>query len=180
MSVDPETMRQQLIEAAAKSKTPVAALDPTAQWLPDLDSAVNEAIKRSGQTVADAEQSGVIYKNTDGHYAFSIPLTSARHDDFALRAQVGKGQELAAIWHSHPGKDTIAGYFSPNDISMADQLKIPSYIRFNSDGTVRSYTPGKTKLQTINTGGGKLSTMRVARGDSVMALPAQMYAESAK
>lgn len=179
MSADPDALRAQLIAAAANQPKPIAALDPTSPWLPDLDTAVNEAIKRSGK-MTDGEQSGVVIRNADGHYAYSIPLTSARQDDFALRAQVAKGQQLAAIWHSHPGNDQTAGYFSPQDISMADQLKIPSYIRFNSDGSVRRYMPGKTKLnQVISAGPSRLDTARVTRGDVVTALPQQLYAENA-
>lgn len=176
--MDPEVLREQLIAAAAKDKLPIAHLDPTSPWLPDLDSAVNEAIKRSGKT-AENEQSGIIVRGPDG-YAYSIPLTSARHDDFALRAQLAKGQSLAALWHSHPGNDNLAGYFSPHDLAMADQLKVPSYIRFNSDGSIRSYTPGKTKLQSVNTGTGRFDTQKVARGDPITALPAQLYAEVTK
>lgn len=171
--MDPEVMRQQLIDAAGKDKMPVAALDPTSPWLPDLDSAVAEAIKRSGK-IAEHEQSGIVVKGPGG-FAYSIPLTSARHDDFALRARLTQGQSLAAIWHSHPGTDNLASYFSPHDLSMADQLKIPSYIRFNSDGAIRSYTPGKTKLQLV---GSRMDAQRLTRGDPVTALPAQLYAEA--
>lgn len=177
MSADPEALRAQLIAAALKEKMPAAALDPTSPWLPDLDSAVHEAIKRSG-AIADNEQSGIIYKNTDGQFAYSIPLTSARQDDFALRAQIPQGQALAAIWHSHPGKDSLAGYFSPHDIEMATKLNVPSYIRFNSDGSIRSFTPGKTKLSSVKTGSGAFDSVRTTRGDAVLAIPAQMYAEN--
>jgi len=176
MSADSEAMREQLIAAALKADKPVAALDPTSPWLPDLDTAVNEAIKRSGK-IASNEQSGVIFKNADGHYAYSIPLTSARQDDFALRAQLAKGQSLAAIWHSHPGDDELATYFSPHDLEMADKLGIPSYVRFNSDGSIRSYTPGKTKTSYVSAPGDRVSRLKVARGDQVIALPMKLFAE---
>lgn len=174
--MDPEALRAQLMEAAAKDKMPMASLDPTSPWLPDLDTAVNEAIKRSG-AITRNEQSGVVIKNADGHFAYSIPLTSVRHDDFALRAQLAQGQALAAIWHSHPGNDQLAGYFSPHDLEMADKLKVPSYIRFNADGSIRSYTPGKTRTKSIEAGNGPFNVMKVARGDTVTALPSQLYAE---
>lgn len=172
--MDPETMRQQLMDAASKDKMPVAALDPTSPWLPDLDAAVNEAIKRSGKITAN-EQSGVVIKNADGHFAYSIPLTSVRQDDFALRARLAQGQSLAAIWHSHPGNDELAGYFSPHDLEMADKLNVPSYVRFNSDGSIRSYTPGKTKTRRMSVAD---AFLKVAHGDPVTALPAQLYAEA--
>lgn len=167
-------LREQLIAAASKDKMPVAALDPTSPWLPDLDSAVNEAIKRSGKITAN-EQSGVVIKSADGQFAYSIPLTSVRQDDFALRAQLQNGQSLAAIWHSHPGNDEMAGYFSPHDLEMADKLKVPSYIRFNTDGTIRSYVPGKTKTKRVSFAD---QFLNVSRGDPVTALPAQLYAEA--
>lgn len=172
--MDPEAIRDQLIAAAGKDKLPVAALDPTSPWLPDLDTAVNEAIKRSGKIAAN-EQSGVVIKNADGHFAYSIPLTSVRQDDFALRARLGDGQSLAAIWHSHPGNDELASYFSPHDLEMVDKLNVPSYIRFNSDGSIRSYTPGKTKTRRMSIAD---AFLKVAHGDPVTALPAQLYAEA--
>jgi hypothetical protein len=175
--MDPEALREQLIAASAKDKLPAAALDPTSPWLPDLEAAVNEAIRRSGK-IANNEQSGVIFRNADGHFAYSIPLTSVRQDDFALRAPLAQGQSIAAIWHSHPGADELAGYFSPHDLEMADKLNVPSYIRFNSDGSIRSYTPGKTKTKSIVTGADRFATTKVARGDPVTALPPQLYAEA--
>ena len=175
--IQPDALREQMITAAARSKTPTAALDPTSPWLPDLDTAVMEAIKHSG-SVANNEQSGVIFKNADGHYAYSIPLTSARQDDFALRAQVAKGHTLAAIWHSHPGEDDLAGYFSPQDLNIANKLNLPSYIRFNKEGVVRRYTPGKSATTSVNKGTGKYDNVKVSRGDPVVALPAQMYGEA--
>jgi uncharacterized protein DUF4329/JAB domain-containing protein similar to deubiquitination enzymes len=174
---DNDALRAKLIATAAQSKMPTAALDPTSPWLPDLDTVVMEAIKRSGD-IANNEQSGVIFKNSEGQYAYSIPLTSARQDDFALRAQIQKGHSLAAIWHSHPGEDDLAGYFSPQDLAMADQLKLPSYIRFNKDGSVRRYTPGKSATTSVNRGTGKFDQAKVSRGEPITAWPAQMYAES--
>jgi hypothetical protein len=177
VSDDPEALRAKLMAAASKTREPVAALDPTARWLPDLDAAVGEAIHASGKTSDSAEQSGVIYKNADGNFAPSIPLQSARHDSFALRAQVSKGQSIAAIWHSHPGNDEFAGYFSPNDLKVADQLRVPSFIRFNSNGAIRRYTPGETRTSKIALPGSR-TQITVARGEAVKALPAAMYGES--
>jgi hypothetical protein len=176
-SQDPEDIRAQLIAEAAKSKSPIAHLDPTSPWLPDRDAIVAEAIRRWAKD-GNTETSGVIFKNADGNYAYSIPLTSARHDEFALRAQLPKGQTLGAILHSHPGNDDLAGYFSPHDVQMADKLGIPSYIRFDSDGSLRSYMPGKTKTSIRRTGAGQFDTAKVSRGDPVTALPASLYAET--
>lgn len=174
---DSETLRAQMIAAATQSKQPTVVLDPTSPWMSDIDTAVTEAIKRSGK-IAENEQSGVIFKNADGQYAYSIPLTSARQDDFALRAQVQKGHTLAAIWHSHPGEDDLSRYFSPQDLAMADKLKLPSYIRFNQDGAVRRYMPGKSAVTRINKGTGQFDSVKVSRGDPVTALPLQMYPET--
>lgn len=173
-----EELREKLIGDALKQRIPMAAIDPTSPWMPDLDSAVAEAIKRA-QLQNKTETAGVIFQNPDGMYAYSIPLTMKIRDEFALQAQSGKDRKLAAIWHSHPGdtKGDDSTVFSPNDITRADQLKLPSYIQFMVDGKLRSYTPGKTKTFSKYFAGNRVPA-KVSLGDDVVLVPRQLMAES--
>lgn len=64
-----------------------------------------------------------------------------------------------------------AQYFSPNDIAIAKQLAVPSYVQFLKDGSIRRYTAGKTQTQSINTEGSRFATTKVARGDPLVLPP---------
>lgn len=172
-----EEMRARLIAEAAKMKIPLAALDPTSPWMVDMDTAVSEALKRI-EASQNAEHAGVIYQNPDGQYAYSIPLAMRLRDEFSLNVQPTKDRKLVAIWHRHPNdsKQDDSLLFSPDDLNVADKLNLPSYIHFLGDNTLRSYTPKKTKTFSKRMPG-TMMPVRVSRGDDVVLVPPQLFAQ---
>lgn len=126
--------------------TPAAVLDPQTEWDSDLDSSAGKALSGIAGP-AKTEQAGVLFQRPDGQYGRSTTIASTQHDHFKLSAQVPQGHKIAGIFHTHLGSDRNAQFFSPDDIEMANQLKVPSYIRF-ADGSVRKYVPGKTIIGT--------------------------------
>lgn len=126
--------------------TPAAALDPQTEWDDELDSSAGKALSGIASP-AKVEQAGVLFQRPDGKYGRSTTIASTQHDHFKLSAQVPQGHKIAGIFHTHLGSDRNAQFFSPDDIEMANQLKVPSYIRF-ADGSVRKYVPGKTVIGT--------------------------------
>lgn len=138
-------------------------LDPQSPVYDNLDKAA-DAVSQPPEKDPSLERSAAVYKMQDGSYRYSTVNTDGTRDQFAMRVAIPQGAKLAAIVHNHPGTDNDAGVFSPQDLQMADQLKVPSYIRFNSDNSLRSYTPGKTKTTLTGTG---LSRKKVAVGDAV-------------
>jgi len=109
-----------------------------------FDEAAQAAFGRL--TPGDLEQAGVIYQMPDGKYAYSIPTTQNQHDHFALKAATGDSQKLSGIYHTHPGNDVNGQYFSPNDIEIAKQLAVAELCAVPENGSIRSYTTGKTKF----------------------------------
>lgn len=109
------------------------------------------------------EFAGVLFQNARGKYQYST-LIPGDHDNFKLSAQVPKGSKIAAIVHSHPGEDDVGQVFSPNDIQIANQLKVPSYVHFLKSGSTRKYVPGKTATRFLNSSS-RLDRPRVADGD---------------
>lgn len=144
---------------------PAAAVPADSPWHDNLDTAAHKAFAQS-PAMQKAEQAGFMVVGPDGKYAFSNSVTQNDHDNFALRAQIDRGHKLAGIYHTHPGKDTDGQVFSPHDIEVANQLKVPSYVMFLKDGSVRKYTPGKTPTYHMNLAG---SNGTVADGDAVPA-----------
>lgn len=147
---------------AAAVAPPVAARAADSTWHPDADTAATEAFKRMGAE-NKVENAGGIVRRDDGQHSYTTTAGQSQHDHFAVRLQFAKGEHVAGLYHNHPGADEHAGYFSPEDIELSERLKVPSYIRFD-DGTIRKYTPGVTKTETL---GSSRFGLRVARGDAL-------------
>lgn len=136
--------------AALKQKIPLAVLDPTCQWTDSKDQAAVAALGGAAQA-SSRETGGAIFQNAQGQYCYSIPVGGANSEHFQLRAQSTPEQKLAGIYHTHPANGFEDKSFSPDDVNMADQLKLTSYIKALKDGTVKRYDPGVTKTQSSGT-----------------------------
>lgn len=136
-------------------------IDPNSPPYDNLDDAANALAALFPNE--GSETAGMLYKAADGKFRYSTTIPG-KDDNFALRALVPQGASLAAIAHSHPGKDTQYQYFSPADLKTADQLKLPSYIRFLAGNDTRVYRPGVTKTESMPLAGSRFD-QTVARGD---------------
>lgn len=137
-------------------------LDPTSPPYDSADLAATAlADKFGGDKKSQLETAGVIFQGPDGKYRYSSSI-GGRDDSFQLAAQIPKDHTLAALVHTHPGADAAGQVFSPNDLKMAQQLKLPSYVRFLNDGSTRMYQPGKTATQNMPKG---RFSVKVAKGD---------------
>lgn len=147
---------------------PVAGLDPESTWDSDLDVSANSALRSLKPESLGLESAGVIYKGPDGKYARSVATTQKLRDGFALKTQTQKGDSLAGIWHVHPGDDAEGQVFSPNDIAMAKQLNVPSYVLFQKDGSIRKYVPGKTSIYDQPGADRMARNAKISKGDPVV------------
>lgn len=138
-------------------------VDPKSPAFDSVDEAAN-ALAASFPSKG-SETAGMVYKSSDGKFRFSTTIPGS-DDHFALRAAVPKGASLAAIVHSHPGKDARGQVFSGDDLKTADQLKLPSYVRFLDGNSVRAYRPGVTKTESM-AGVGSVFGQHVAKGDAL-------------
>lgn len=127
----------------------------------NLDQAAH-SVCATFDTKSKVEQSAALFKQAGGKYVYSAPVTNEDHDNFGMRVQLPKGVTLAGVVHSHLGTDDLGQYFSPNDINIAHQLNIPSYICFARDNSVRRYTPGQTSTAYLRGYG-----THVAKGDAL-------------
>jgi proteasome lid subunit RPN8/RPN11 len=160
---DPSLLRQKLIAQSLKDKIPAATLDPTSGAYDNLDSAAEEFYKNLGEHDPKTENAGVLYVDSSGKYRMSIP--TVQHDEgFKLRIPATPEEKLAGIFHTHPGTDQTAQWFSPNDIDVAGQLKVPSYVYFENNHEMRKYVPGVTKTEMHNI---DYKRQTVSRGDLI-------------
>ncbi len=134
-------------------KPEVALLDAQCIWDPDMDKIAMDALARLPRE--QRERGMAIYKRQgpDGltRYCNSIAI-AGDGDGFSFATDPSAGK-LAALAHSHPdNKDHPHGHlFSQNDVAVAKQLNLPSYIADVASGDVRRFDPATSK--TDRTGG---------------------------
>ncbi len=134
----------------------VAVLDPSCVWQPDMQKAAITALRGVNRNNLD-EVSGVLYKDANGNYCYSLPVQSGSQKDFKMQARIPKGASLAGLWHTHPdNRDRDDAYFSPNDVQAAQNLDVPSFIRMLRTDQVKGFIPGKTA--TMRAKGGRISS----------------------
>lgn len=166
-----EELRQKLIAESLRQKVPLAVLDPTCKWTSSKDQAAVEALNRTLAGIH--EVGGAIFQNEKGEYCYSIPVGNERNRRFKLRAQSTPAQKLAGIYHTHPpeGAEEQSQYFSHDDINMAEQLKMASYIKVLRDGAVKKFEPGTTRTKKLV--GGKTGAL-YSEGEPVRSEPGSM------
>jgi hypothetical protein len=140
-------------------------VDPSSPAFDSPDAAADAVSKDFGKQ-QNVEQAAIILKHKDGSYHYSTVAPQKDHDSFSLKVAFPKEYSIAGVVHSHPGNDDLAGMFSPRDLDVADQLKVPSFIRFLKDNSIRKYIPGKTRTDSMRQTG-SMQQIRTARGDAL-------------
>lgn len=105
------------------------------------------------------EQAGVILAEPDGSFRATAPVTGDE-SHFTLRVLIRSDEHVAAIYHTHPlcGETKTDAFFSPNDVEVADTLKVPSFIWVAYDASLREYMPGKSALTSAPKLRGRIAT----------------------
>lgn len=144
---------------------PIITPDPDSPEFDSQDAAAHALADKFGLH-DNKETAGLLFKTPKGKYVYSTTLAGTG-DHFELRAAMPKGHALAGIVHSHPSDEPSSQVFSTDDLGVADQLKIPSYVRFIHDNSTRKYVPGQTEIQHMTLPGQAKFPVKVARGDDV-------------
>ena len=140
-------------------------VDPSSPKFDTIDQAAKALSEKFGATSRNInEQAGVLFKSPDGKFQYSTGIGGS-DDNFALAAQIPDQFSLAGIVHTHPGQTSDSQVFSPHDLDVANQLKLPSYVRFLKDGSTRKYIPGTTATQQFRQSGSMPT--KVAHGDAL-------------
>lgn len=115
------------------------------------------------------EMGGVVYQDPQGFYSHSDPTGNARTGKFTAEVRIPKAAKPIAIYHTHPGHGDdaeLSERFSSDDVKVANQMKMLSYIRAMESGNIKKYEPGKTSTDTQGVG---LRKTRDATGDLIYA-----------
>lgn len=88
---------------------------------------------------------GVLYNPQTDKYAFTQPVGQLSDAHFQASIAVPQGWQLKSIYHSHPqGPESTR--FSSDDVAMAKQLGIPSYILAHYDDRIRLFDPATSAV----------------------------------
>lgn len=151
------------------TKAPLVSIDPqaVAYGSPDEAAAAISTGFIDPKNKSAPERIAVILKRPDGQYVPSTVAVSDSGHSSQLRVAVPKGHALAGLVHSHPGDDDTSLQFSDDDLNVADQLKVPSYVRFAKDDNIRKYVPGESKTFKVtgNDARGGIQYQRASTGD---------------
>lgn len=126
------------------SKPPSSKLADAYQTYPTADAAAAAALR--GVTVKNFESGGgVLYNKEQNVYAATQPVGQADGEHFAASVSVPKGWQLHSTYHTHPSGPRST-QFSDDDISTAQQLKVPSYVLALDDNKIRVFDPASSKV----------------------------------
>lgn len=114
------------------------------------------ALSSAQQQKQNSEWAGGVFQNGQGQYQYTVPQAGSE-SHFDLKLSVPKEDKLSALYHTHPKYDANGQdvgqksdeMFSPNDVQVADQLKVPSFIWTGYDGKNREYVPGQTPTKDV-------------------------------
>ena len=109
-----------------------------------LDAAALAAEQATEQISYDSgyEFGGVLLER-DGKFYYTIAQTNKDTTHFELRVSFPSTYRLAGLYHSHPGTEESARWFSPEDVRVAGVLRVPSYIGVQFEGgAVRKFVTG--------------------------------------
>lgn len=138
---------------------------------PSLEEAIYyAALAINEQTAGKTEATSAVYRMLDGGYGFAAPKGSDERANVSATLKYPKGSALMALVHNHPevlnskGKDGERGVFSGNDIDQATKLGLLSAIIYGDDMSMRTYEPGKDKIEKLQREGTRVRGERYSAG----------------
>lgn len=121
-----------------------------ANYYDTLEEAVQAATAAAVGISPHYETGGILFQGKDGKFFFSEPATEGKKKDdgFRIRVKVPPGATPVGIFHNHPVRNRQADMFSPEDVQMADQLGVPSFIINSKTGQIRRFHPKEDERAT--------------------------------
>jgi len=131
--------------------------------IPSFDSADQAAKAALGEVTTISESKfyefgGLIYKHA-GRFYYSTPYSSLDDKGFKIVAKIPAAAAIIAVYHNHPKVDAHAEYFSPDDVKVATDMHVLSYIYVNASQEIRRFDPDQARLVKIEktASGGRVS-----------------------
>lgn len=133
-----------------------------------IDEAAKAAITNIFATTSESsnEWAGVIVQ-IGNQYFYTCPVNSGEFATFNIRVAFPTNGKLVALYHSHPGTEYSGEYFSPSDVQIATELKLPSYIGVETSHNIHRFVPGKDPTSAYTNSISHISQGRIATGNKI-------------
>jgi proteasome lid subunit RPN8/RPN11 len=113
-----------------------------------LNEAALAALTEAKDTGGRFETVGLLFRTAEGKYTYSVPdneQKGKRGSRAKATIKIPEGAVPVALYHNHP-KGKRSELFSHEDVKMATQLGIPSYI-IGHDGVTRVFDPSRHAVE---------------------------------
>jgi hypothetical protein len=114
-------------------------------------------------TTNSNEMAGVIVQ-IGSKFFYTEPVGSSEYGHFNVRASYPKNAKVVAIYHDHPGIEKLAEFFSIDDVNVAMELNLVSYIGIVDSHNIRRFTPGKSARISAS---GSLTSAKYSAGSVI-------------
>lgn len=122
-------------------------LDTTVVY-PQMETAVQEAFKLIPADAQGEMGGGILFCDNANFKGYVLTEAVGQGDSHKMQMQIVAPKDwncrTVALYHTHPGTNEAADYFSTKDIEVAEQLNIPSFIRTSLCQCIKAFYPGKT------------------------------------
>lgn len=144
---------------------------------PELRDAVRIAMMKALRAGSDdKEWGGAIFQRGNEFYA-SDPQSSGGKYGIGVHAKRDQPDDiLSAIYHTHP-KGKYSERFSPDDVRVAQSMKVPSFVGVAQNGNVIAFDPATDKPDRINPRMRNPNTDGAARGRTYLLAEALRMAQ---
>lgn len=131
---------------------------------PSIDAAGTAALKESAKKSERIEYGGCLYQIGD-KFMHTQPVTNGKRDEFTASCQLESGGQLVGIFHTHPAD--LNAHFSVEDIHIANELQVVSYVGALSTNEIIRYIPGRTRTRCPESNPGCTRRSRISVGEFI-------------
>lgn len=111
------------------------------------DDAAVDVLNRIAESMY--ESGGVVYRDKRGQYSYSAPMGNQQTGKFEATAQIPQSAQLSAIYHTHPDGPQ-SELFSPEDVNLARDRRLQSYIKVMKSGDIRRFDPKSSSTRPLS------------------------------
>lgn len=111
----------------------------------------------------DAEFVGGVLRARDGNYRLTVGRGEAGQDSITYAVGRRAGEMLLALWHTHGTSGPGRNFFSPRDVRLVQEHRLPLYL-ITPSGQIRVLVPEEAALGARRASMSLRSAVRAPRG----------------
>lgn len=115
---------------------------PSNECFSTLEEAAVKALSVAAQKSSLYEYGGGVYEYK-GEFCYTLPVTENDKKSVSVSVLKPRGATLVALYHTHPASELqdSCQSFSVDDVRVAKEMKVISFVGFMHNQTIRYYDP---------------------------------------